>query len=259
MRWTYFTPKITRIPRDDRGLKTLSDYHYCFVIYRDNEQEEPGDTTIHTFTKEPWANCETRWFYFHGTIGDVGSPSTSAYFKYHRLALPPVEPILKFDWTGTIEFADTVFSDDWYGENWYAQQDLSIAAIELPLSQYYYPQSTQATLYLYHNPVCDGQRGDLLTQVNIDLPVLPTYPNYQWIKFYFPPIDIINGDYYGHLVQGTHPHPDGNSFRLMKGEKGAWDYWSFRWTRWNIHSPPITLQCTDQHHPYRLWRIPHSS
>lgn len=67
-----------------RGLTILQIPYYCFTVYEDNEQYQSGDTYHHTFIKEPWATCETRYFYFLGTIGGVESPSTSPIYSKHR-------------------------------------------------------------------------------------------------------------------------------------------------------------------------------
>jgi len=83
-RWTTVEPQEHLIPRVVRGLPIVSDKRFCFVAFKDNEQEEEGDTLEHTFIKEPWPGCETRWFYFHGTIAGNSSPSTSAILKKHR-------------------------------------------------------------------------------------------------------------------------------------------------------------------------------
>ena len=84
MRWTHTEPEEHLISRISRGLPLISDKRFCFVTYQDNEQEEGGDTYTHTFLKEPWELCETRWFYFHGTVEEQSSPSTSAIFKHHK-------------------------------------------------------------------------------------------------------------------------------------------------------------------------------
>jgi hypothetical protein len=84
------TPPLTHFhPITVRGVTKMADPYFCFDNYHDNEQEEPGDTLVHTFIKEPWPVCETRYFYFHGTIAAVASPSTSPIFKYHRTFAPP--------------------------------------------------------------------------------------------------------------------------------------------------------------------------
>lgn len=95
MRWTTIEPKEHLIQRTKRGLAHLVDKYFCFDAYHDNEQEEAGDTLEHTFTKEPWPVCETRYFYFHGEIAGVASKSTSAILSKHRVA-PPAEPITAY-------------------------------------------------------------------------------------------------------------------------------------------------------------------
>lgn len=96
MRWTVNPPQEHLIQRTKRGLASLVDKYYCFDVYEDNEQEEAGDTLIHTFIKEPWPICETRYFYFHGEIAGVASKSTTAIFKKHRVAPPPAPVTLAF-------------------------------------------------------------------------------------------------------------------------------------------------------------------
>lgn len=69
-----------------RGKWVSDDIRFCFTVYEDNEQAEPGDTLIHTFHKPNWAYCKTKWCYFFGKIVNVFSPSTSALFHYHNQA-----------------------------------------------------------------------------------------------------------------------------------------------------------------------------
>lgn len=89
MRWTTTEPQYHSKPVLRRGRQFATDRRFCFVVFEDNEQEEPGDTLVHTFIKEPWPVCETRWFYFHGTIAGNPSPSTSPIFNKHRAYAPP--------------------------------------------------------------------------------------------------------------------------------------------------------------------------
>jgi len=88
MRWTTTIPQEHLIPVRRRGVAFRTDKYFCFDNFTDNEQEEAGDTYDHTFIKEPWAYCETRWYYFHGNINQVPSPSTSPIFSYHRMPFP---------------------------------------------------------------------------------------------------------------------------------------------------------------------------
>jgi len=89
LRYSLVEPRTHKIPILRRGVYFRTDIRLCFVAYHDNEQSEAGDTWLHTFVKEPWPVCQTRWFMFWGTIDGQPSPSTSGIFKYHRTALPP--------------------------------------------------------------------------------------------------------------------------------------------------------------------------
>jgi len=87
MRWTTVLPQEHLIAVRRRGVVFRSDKYFCFDVFTDNEQEEAGDTLEHTFIKEPWPICETRYFYFIGNIAGVESPSTTAIFTLHRIAI----------------------------------------------------------------------------------------------------------------------------------------------------------------------------
>lgn len=91
MRWTVIEPAKHIEPLYRRGIALPLKPRFCFDVYEDNEQEEAGDTIYHTFIKEPWAHCETRYFYFWGTIQGEHSPSESPIFSKHRYYLPAAE------------------------------------------------------------------------------------------------------------------------------------------------------------------------
>jgi len=67
-----------------RGAPAGTYIDQCFVVFTDVEQNEPGDTYTHTFTLDPWPHCQTRWFYFWGTVDGQLSPSASCIFQKHR-------------------------------------------------------------------------------------------------------------------------------------------------------------------------------
>lgn len=83
MRWTATVPQKHVNPIVVRGAPVGTFIDQCFVVFNDIEQNEPGDTFTHTFTADPWPYCQTRWFYFWGTVGGVLSPSASAIFSFH--------------------------------------------------------------------------------------------------------------------------------------------------------------------------------
>ncbi len=91
MRWSLTLPRIHPKTETRRGLSLMSDHYYCFDVFIDNEQDEAGDTTTHTFVKPNWPQCQTRFFYFFGTRAGNPSPSESCIFKYHNpITLEPV-------------------------------------------------------------------------------------------------------------------------------------------------------------------------
>lgn len=91
-RMTSTPPRKHALPSYRRGLYLQGDIRFCFVVYEDNEQDEAGDTLIHTFVKDAWPVCERRWFYFIGNILGFPSPSESPIFEFHFPAPPPEPP-----------------------------------------------------------------------------------------------------------------------------------------------------------------------
>lgn len=91
MFWTNQEPLKHDRTRIVRGLTIAAASQYCFVDWHQNEQEESGDTIFHTFIKEPWPECETRWYTFRALVNNDWSPSSAPIFKKHRLP-PPFGP-----------------------------------------------------------------------------------------------------------------------------------------------------------------------
>jgi len=114
LRWTHVPPRIHRQPVLKRGLWKNDDVRFCFDVYQDLEQDEPGDTTEHTFTFSPCVDCFSFWYYTWGYINGVLSPSTSVIFHYPDLGNCPSLPFgtiigeidqLEFDpVTGTVPY-----------------------------------------------------------------------------------------------------------------------------------------------------------
>lgn len=84
MRWTETEPLTHPTELVRRGISLPNATRFCFVNWHENEQEEPGDTLTHTFTKPNWPVCQTRYFYFLGTKQVEESPSASPIFKHHH-------------------------------------------------------------------------------------------------------------------------------------------------------------------------------
>jgi hypothetical protein len=88
-RLTLVEPQIHTKPIYRRGVQFSSELRFCFVSYEDNEQQQAGDTLIHTWLKPNWSYCITKWVYFWGYIAGQPSPSTSPFFKHHNSRIYP--------------------------------------------------------------------------------------------------------------------------------------------------------------------------
>lgn len=115
MLYTTNEPEKHKTPIFRRGLALKDAIRFCFVVWKENEQAEEGDTLTHTFLKEPWAYCETRWFTFRAKVNGEWSPSVGPIFKKHRIA-PDYLLVFTEPWgTGTLEGPldiDRVFTED---------------------------------------------------------------------------------------------------------------------------------------------------
>lgn len=88
MYWTASEPLKHATEMLLRGAFWKNRIRFCFVNWHENNQVEESDSVYHTFIKEPWPHCETRWFIFRAKVDGVWSPSVSAIFKHHRFEIP---------------------------------------------------------------------------------------------------------------------------------------------------------------------------
>lgn len=85
-----------------RGYSFAEDLRFCFVVYDDNEQLEPGDTFTHTWFKPSWGYCITKYCYFWGYVSGEVAVSTSPPFSHHNTRKdfpPPFIQLLIETWT----------------------------------------------------------------------------------------------------------------------------------------------------------------
>lgn len=85
-RLTSKLPWIHKKPSLRRGVQFAEDVRFCFTVFKDNEQLEPGDTLTHTWLKPDWPYCTTKHCYFWGYVGGLVSQSSSPIFTYHNTA-----------------------------------------------------------------------------------------------------------------------------------------------------------------------------
>jgi len=119
MRYTLTKPLTHPVALFRRGISLPNATRFCFVNWHENEQEEEGDTLIHTFYKPNWPICQTRWFYFIGTKQTEESPSASPIFTHHR-EQPPERidmKILAEMASRTLESTHGVWPTCWAGSN----------------------------------------------------------------------------------------------------------------------------------------------
>lgn len=92
VRLTTVKPRIHKKTAYIRGLPLLDDVRFCFDVFTDFEQTEPGDTLVHTFWLADWTVCTTKWLYLWGNVAGVTCVSTSVPFHYHNDGVSPVTP-----------------------------------------------------------------------------------------------------------------------------------------------------------------------
>jgi len=95
------------------------DVRFCFTVFEDNEQNEWGDTLEHTWWKDNWPACTTKWLYVWGMCAGETCVSTTPPFQYHNTGIDPVATwglIFHEPWSRTLppplEF-QLIFRDPW--------------------------------------------------------------------------------------------------------------------------------------------------
>ena len=92
LRLSLIKPLIHKQPSIRRGVAFAEDIRFCFTVFEDNEQVEPGDTINHTWWKTSWPACTTKWLYVWGSRSGEVCVSTTAPFQYHNTGIDPIEP-----------------------------------------------------------------------------------------------------------------------------------------------------------------------
>jgi len=116
MVWTTINPRYHPKTEISRGLPVMGDVRICFVVPHQNEQQEAGETLIHTFIKINWPVCQTRYFYFKGVKDDLEPPSNTPIFEKHHAA-PILEQVFYEQWHYYPPEAPVMYPC--YMEKWY--------------------------------------------------------------------------------------------------------------------------------------------
>ncbi len=117
-------PWIHKKPSLRRGVAFAEDVRFCFTVFKDNEQNEWGDTLEHTWWKPDWPVCRTKWLYLWGMREGETCVSTTAPFKFHNEGIEPIPPwglIFHEPWPPVIapplEF-EQLFLETWDEAGW---------------------------------------------------------------------------------------------------------------------------------------------
>jgi len=122
LRWTDRPVGMHNRSTELGGYGFVTDPKYCFVEWKEVEQNEPGDTLSHTFNFAGWAPCEWRWWLIVGTVGGAPSPSATCIFQAHYLDQEEADSLKHTDLVekevaGVIDHADNSVTGDKLAHN----------------------------------------------------------------------------------------------------------------------------------------------
>jgi hypothetical protein len=110
--------------------------YFCFNAWLAVEQNEAGDTLIHTFNVTPWVFCQTKYFAFRGTVADVLSPSVSCIFKHHH---PGPDPSRFEHYIVGDDDEKAIFDRHWRGQSFTPSISHNITSVRLLLRRVLLP------------------------------------------------------------------------------------------------------------------------
>lgn len=192
-RLTTHPPRFHKKPSYRRGIWLVNDVRFCFTVFEDNEQYEAGDTLTHTWWKEDWPVCTTKYLYLWGKIAGEACPSTSPLLQYHNDGVDPIPPPPppEEEWferyVGVCPGAWTVRLGFWNAQTFTPQVSHDLTRVSLRL----YRSGSDPTEIFYcqiHNTVAGKPAGAFLGQTSCPLDDLTLQPGESWIHLYFDPL-----------------------------------------------------------------------
>ena len=221
LRHTLEEPQKHMKPVLVRGLMTMWDARFCFVVFEDLEQDEAGDTTTHTFTWTGWEVCQTRYFYFWATSEGEPMKSTSPIFSKHYAMLPP--ELQRFEWTHPDP------QQRWWGfehicwriKDFKTLSNHTLNKLMVYLSQYGNP--LPGLLRLYPTDNVGIPTGAHLFHIQFDWNGIAQYPEFTLVHFDVPDTNLVADQNYGICFGLVPPRVYPNAGRWMRGyyEPGA--------------------------------------
>lgn len=193
-----------------RGVALPWGAYFCFAAWNSVEQQEPGDTLIHTFEVPDWSYCQTKWISFRGTVAGEISPSVGPLIKKHYAF--KIFQYLNVPW---FAYWGSTSPDSRAAQTFTPQQPQTIASITLPLRR----DGTPGTITISIRATdADGHpTGPDLTLGTIDGDTLPTAHPGEWRFFDLTPLLLDEYVKYAIVIKSQFasvmwPHVGGNQY-----------------------------------------------
>ena len=191
LRYSDVFPRIHRKTVQRRGLAMGWDARYCFVAYHHIEQNEESDTFTHTFTWPGWSDCETRYFYFWGTMGGQDMVSDTPIFWLHYLWEAPPEPDLICHFVSDCSLGDRVRRLYHWSTGFIPVANYALSYIEMNLGRKESPATI--TCYIKAADVDHKPTGPILSSGTTPGNSLPLWPLYEERTLILSPFTVLEG------------------------------------------------------------------
>ena len=254
MFWTNEEPQKHMRTRIVRGLSVLDTPAYCFVHWHQNEQEEAGDTIYHTFIKEPWPECETRWYTFRALVNNEWTTSAAPIFKKHRGAY--TEPVLIIEHDPAATGLYSLHLDMWYGNTFIPSYDFYLTKIEVRYNLVGEDPCAQGILRLYETPSAGDELPPLIATSTITLPELPETPDSIFVSFDFDQPLMLKDHTYLFLSQGCSLYYTFPGHGTPRGSEPGKAPTCWRWSYGPPGADPLLAYYSDYSQNHKIWGIP---
>ena len=126
----YTSNPVLKHPRSRtiRGITVPWGVYFCFTGFKTVEQDEPGDSLIHTFTVPDWPTCTTMNMITTGFVSGVESPSCGPIFSHHNPGPPAPATESQFD---VSRLWSSIIGNSWGQKLWIQNRFISNLAFYL--------------------------------------------------------------------------------------------------------------------------------
>ena len=211
--YTFKCPWVHRRAGTERGLTVPWWAYWCYVVWILVEQDEPGDTTVHTFQIKGLYTCNHIWFRFHGTIAGQSSPSDSPIF--HKHYVKPEEPpptdlaYSRCEWTAS----NTIFTNRARGQAIHILDSGTAKTLTVDIDKWGNPGPIVMRLYRFDTDLFRPIEPHLWEDVIPDDDV-PTQPDHTFVTLPIPETDVVKDETYCWGIRCGNP-VFGNGYHLF--------------------------------------------